>query len=178
MQVLNWADYLTIAIIVISTLISLIRGFVCEIMSLITWIIAFIIAFEFSGKLSLAFANYIQSQSTRLAIGFAIIFIVTLILGSLIGHFLSMLVSKGKIKGVDRTLGMIFGFMRGILVIAVILLLVSIGSPDHAKWWTESYLLPHFQGLVNWLSGFLPHQISSLQQATNNVVTNNPVPSM
>ena len=171
MQALNWADYVILAIIVISTLISLIRGFVREVLSLATWVAAFIVAFLFSSKLSTVFTSFIHSQAVRLTISFAIVFIITLILGDLLSYLVSKLASKKGLSGIDRTLGMLFGFVRGILIIAVLLLLVAMGSPEHALWWQQSYLIPHFQGLVDWLHNFLPQQMHHLSNAAANGAT-------
>lgn len=170
MQQFNWADYVIMAIIAISTLISLIRGFVREVLSLITWVIAFIVAFMFSGRVADAFASAIHTPSLRLAIGFAILFLVTLILGGLLSFLISTLVVKTGLSGTDRTLGMVFGFVRGVLVIAVVLLLVSLGATDHPDWWKTSYLIPHFQGLVNWLNTFLPEKLASLSHTATQAI--------
>jgi membrane protein required for colicin V production len=161
-HILNWADYVIIAIIAISILISLLRGFIREILSLATWIIAFIVGFKFSGKLAIAFAPYTQNSSLRVTISFAILFLIVLILGGLIGHLVAAVAMRGKLGLVDRTLGMIFGFLRGILVVAVLLLLITMSATKPDIWYKESYLIPHFQSLVNWMHDFLPKKIKDV----------------
>lgn len=158
MHLLNWADYTIIGIVCLSTLIGLARGFVREILSLATWIVAFLLAFEFCDNLAQFFTSYISNSSFRVAVAFAVLFGATLLLGSLFNYLLTHLVTKSSMKGPDRILGMVFGFARGILVIAVVLLLFSLNN-EKDDWQNKSYFVPRFQVLVDWLHGFLPQKI-------------------
>ena len=159
---LNLADCAIIGIIVLSALISLIRGFVREAISLATWIIAIIIAIKFAPVLSTYFENYIQTPSFRIAAAFLIIFFVLLLIGSLINYLISTLVSKTGLSGTDRLLGLIFGFARGILFIGVIVMLANMTSVPKENWFQKSQLIPHFQGLSEWLKGFVPEQMQKI----------------
>lgn len=161
MYSINWADYSIVGIICISTLIGLLRGFIKETLSLITWFIAFLIGFKFCKQLSDFFSSYITNDSLRTAFSFAILFAITLILGSIVSHLIAKLITKNGLKGPDRVLGMLFGFARGILVIAVLLLLILISSEEKSNWQQESYLVPKFSGLVNWLHTFLPNKVET-----------------
>ncbi len=167
---LNWADFAIIAIIIISTLISLIRGFVREILSLITWAAAFIVAFKFCAAVASLFQPYIDNPSIRLAIGFALLFFVVLIIGDLISYMIARFASNKGLSTIDRSFGMIFGFLRGVLLVAVLLLLASLGSSSQDQWYQSSYLIPHFQPLVTWLHSFLPAKLSTVSQATHGVI--------
>jgi len=164
---LNWADCFIIAVITISMLLSLIRGFVREVLSLATWVVAFVVAFKFSGKLAVVFAGYLKTPSLRLAIAFAILFIITLILGGLFGFLLSQLIVKTGLSGTDRILGMVFGVARGVLVITVLLLLVTVTTHKDAGWEQHSVLIPHFRWLVHWLRGFLPAKMVGLAKTAS-----------
>ena len=152
----NWADYAVIAFILISTLISLVRGFVREAISLCTWIIAFWIAFAFSNIMSVFFEGYIQTQSIRVVVSFVLLFVIVLIFGGVVNFLIGELVNKTGLSGTDRTLGTVFGFMRGILLVALLMLLGMMTSFSHADWWKHSILIPHFKELVQWMQHFLP----------------------
>ncbi|MBN2689634.1 MAG: CvpA family protein [Gammaproteobacteria bacterium] len=162
----NWADYTIIAIIVISTLISLMRGFVREALSLITWVAAFIVAFKFCDRVAALFINYIQTPNFRVALGFAILFIIVLILGGLLGFLITQLIVKTGLTGTDRLLGTVFGIIRGVLLVAVILLLINVDQKKPADWWQHSYFIPYFKELVAYLHSFLPAKISALTAHT------------
>ena len=170
LNAINWADYVIIAIIIVSTLVSIIRGFIREVLSLATWVVAFIVAFSFCDKLADAFIAYTENSSLRFAIAFAILFLVTLILGGLIAHLISILISKARLNLADRSLGMIFGFMRGIIVIGVLLLLVQMVMPERPAWCKESYFVPHFQKLVDYLHGFFPIDNNNLEEQVDAVI--------
>lgn len=153
---LNWLDYVIIALISVSVIISLIRGFVREVLSLATWIIGFLIAFNFAHDLSLMFAGHIKSPTTQFVLAFAILFLATLILGAIVNYLISNLVKKTGLSGTDRVLGMALGGVRGVLIVAILILLAGFTSLPKDNAWTQSYLLPHFTTCVTWLEHFIP----------------------
>lgn len=167
-HIFTWADYVILAVIGISVLISIIRGFIREILSLAVWVTAFFVAFKFCKQLASVFAPYTNNVSLRITIGFAVLFIIVLILGGLLTYLISLLITKTHLSFIDRTLGMIFGFVRGILLVAVLLLLLSVHSYSHEPWWSESYFIPQFKNLITWLNSFLPKTVNNLKE---NVIT-------
>lgn len=154
---LNWIDFSIIGIIGISVLISLMRGFVREAISLLTWIIAFVVAFKFCGALANLFASFIQTPFLRLILSFALLFIIVLVLGALINFLMGELITHSGLGGADRFLGMLFGFLRGVLLAGVLILLVSITTLVNETYWQKSVLIPYFQVLVSWMRAFLPY---------------------
>jgi len=152
----NWTDYVIVAILCLSTLISLMRGFVREAMSLITWIVAFWLAFKFHNYVADFLTSYIKAPSLRMIVAFAVIFIIILIVGSIINYLMREVITSTGLGSTDRVLGVCFGVMRGILLLGVMILLGNIGTFSHSSWWQQSVLIPHFQGLSNWLHGFVP----------------------
>jgi membrane protein required for colicin V production len=74
----TWVDWAILAVIAISALISLSRGFVKEALSLLTWIIAGAVAWMFGGALAQYLENYIETPSARVIAGCAILFVATL----------------------------------------------------------------------------------------------------
>jgi len=166
----GWVDYTILAVVAISTIIGLIRGFIREILSLVTWVAAFVIAFKFSGNLAQLFSHYVKTSSLRLVLAFALLFIITLILGGLLSYLLSHVADKTGLTGTDRVLGMVFGIVRGILVIAVVMLLLSVEANGKMDWSQHSILAPHFQWLVHWLREFLPAKFTHFAKETSKVI--------
>lgn len=147
---MNWADGVIIAILSISALFSLKRGFVKEALSLVTWVSAFIIARLFSSALEIVLMDYIDTPSIRLATAFGGLFIVTLIVGALVSNVFEMLINATGLSGTDRVLGMGFGIARGGLVVVVLVALVGQTPATADTWWSDSQLIPHFALMENW----------------------------
>jgi membrane protein required for colicin V production len=157
---LNIADYVIVAVVAVSMLISLFRGFLKEFISLVVWVAGFWVAIEFYTALSEVLAPYITNVSVRLIISFIGLFLAVLILGSLFSYLLSFVVDKSGLGGFNRLLGMIFGCARGVLLVSVILLLISTTSFVQDEWWKKSVLIPHLQIIVDWLRAVLPQKIT------------------
>lgn len=145
MAVFNWADWAIIAISTLSCVISLVRGFVKEALSVAIWVIAFGVATWFSPKLAPMLAVYIDAVSLRQMAAFASLFVVTLLIGGAVNYLLSTLIRATGLSGTDRLLGVLFGLIRGFVIIMVIVLYLPKMVPvDQDTWWSESKLIPHF----------------------------------
>lgn len=158
--VFNWADYVIIAILLLSIVIGLFRGLIREVFSLVTWVGAFVVGFVFSKNLANLFINLIKNDTIRIVVAFLVLFVVTLIIGGLISYLLSQLVQKTGLSGTDRMLGILFGFGRGALIVSLLLLVVSVGDVSEATWWKNSVLIPQFKPVVVWLRSFLPNKLA------------------
>lgn len=153
-----WVDYVILGIVGLSALISLVRGFVREALSLVIWIAAFWIAWTFFRELAVLL-DWLSVPSVRLGISFAILFIVTLIVGALVSFLVGQLVEKTGLSGTDRLIGVLFGATRGALLVAVLVLLAGLTPFPDDPWWQESHLIGYFQELAVWLKTLLPPDI-------------------
>jgi membrane protein required for colicin V production len=163
---MNWFDWTVLAIVAVSTLISLKRGFMKEALSLAAWVAAFLVSTSFAARLSLQLGDYISNDALRYASAYVILFAATLMLGSLINTLLAQLVRVTGLTGADRLLGTVFGFARGMLVVLVLVfVLQAVMSEDEQESLQESRLLPHLQMVSEWarqnlsdanISGSLP----------------------
>lgn len=158
--VLNWVDYVIISIIGLSTLISLIRGFVREALSLGVWLVAFFVAFKFSSSLAPSLQSYISSETFRFAAAFSLLMLGSLIGGAIVTHFLSLLIHKTGLSGTDRLLGVLFGLCRGIFLVVILLMIGQLSNLQRQPWWAASQMIPQFQGLVTQMERLLPDQMS------------------
>lgn len=148
---MNWADYTILGILLVSGLISLKRGFIKEALALAGWVAAFIIAMLFGSSLETLFVDSIASPSIRKIVAFAILFVSTLIVAGLINYLLSELVKMTGLSGTDRLLGMIFGLIRGVIIImAILIFLPAIVPLDQESWWQSSLLIPEFLSMEDW----------------------------
>lgn len=160
MSMLNWLDFVLIGIILFSTLVSLIRGFVKEAFSLAIWILAFWISWTFFRELADQFVNLVDTPSVRLGIAFALLMLISLVLGGLLNFLLIQLIERTGLTGSDRFIGMFFGAARGILLVSVLILLAGLTPFPSDPWWKASQLVPYFEELAIWLRSLLPPEIA------------------
>jgi membrane protein required for colicin V production len=157
---MSWVDYLIIGIIGLSALISLIRGFVREAVSLLVWVGAFFVAWTYFRELSERLAPWVSTPSLRLALAFAVLMLVVLVLGAIVGFVIGRLVDKTGLSGTDRLLGVLFGAARGAVLVAALVLLAGLTPFPQDPWWRDSLLIVHFQQLAVWLLSLLPPEIA------------------
>ncbi len=156
-----WVDYLIPGIIAVSALLSLMRGFVREAMSLAGWLVAVWVALHFSQPLAEAFLGGISAPSLRLGVAFVILFVVVLVLSALVNRLANQLVKRTGLTGTDRMIGMLFGAVRGAVVVAVLVLLAGMTTMPQDPWWRESVTIGYFQDLAVWLQESLAPEIKS-----------------
>lgn len=148
---MNWADWTIIGIVGISSLVSIVRGFVREAISLVIWGMAFIVSVTFHERLAVLLQNSVQSASLRYVISYASLFIATLIVGSMIKYLLGELIKMTGLSGTDRMLGIVFGMGRGIIIVMAILIFLPMLIPvDQDPWWQQSLLIPEFLVIEQW----------------------------
>ena len=148
---MSWLDWTILAIIAVSTLFSLKRGFVKEALSLLAWVAAFLISTAFAAALSLQLTDIIINDSLRYATAYVILFAATLMLGSLLNMLLAQVIRVTGLSGTDRVLGTVFGFARGLLLVLVLVFIMqAVLAPEEQQFMRESRLLPHLKVVQQW----------------------------
>ncbi len=146
----TWIDWLIAGIVVVSALVSLRRGFFKEILSLITWVAAVFVAWTFGGALSIHLTPYFDTPSVRVMVACALLFVATLFVGALVNRLIGGLIQMTGLSGTDRVLGMVFGGLRGCLLVTAIIGLMTLAPLDQDPAWQQSVLIPHFLLLADW----------------------------
>ena len=154
-------DYAILGILLISSFISLVRGFVKEALSLVGWVLAFWVSLSFAVPLSKLFESSSDDPTLRLIIAFVALFVLSLIVSSVINFFASRLVQRTGLTGTDRFLGVIFGFLRGALLVSVLVLLAGLTTLPKEDWWDDSFLLFRFQAIAVWIRELLPGDVAA-----------------
>lgn len=153
-------DYLVLAIVGISVLFSIMRGFVREILALASWIIAFVVARFYTMDLAPLLPAAIPSESLRILAAFLILFLLTLLLCSLLGIALARVFKKVGLGWLDRGLGALFGVLRGILIVGVLVLLAGFTALPRDTVWRNAMFSAPLEAMVQSLLPWLPDDIA------------------
>lgn len=158
---MNWADYTILGIIGISAVVSTLRGFFSEAFSLLGWVLAFWVALTYTRPLAAHLPELIAIHAVRLGVAFFALLVTTLLVAALVSFLIGQLVDTTRITGTDRLLGIVFGIARGVIIIAVLILLAGLTPFPQDPWWHQSLLIDHFQVIAMEMRKFLPPDIGS-----------------
>jgi len=125
----NWLDYIIAAIVLASFLTAILKGLTRELVTLAAVIAGILGALWWYPDLARHFDPYTSSTSVSGFVAFAVIFLIFLVAGALISKILATLVKASGLRGADRLLGGAFGFLRGILIAAVLVLAIVAFTP-------------------------------------------------
>ncbi|PAV24891.1 colicin V production CvpA [Tamilnaduibacter salinus] len=162
MEALIWIDWVIIAIIAVSTVISLKRGFVREALSLVTWVAAFLIARTFHPQMQTLLQGTVETPLVRLVAAFAILFFGTLIVGAVINNLIGHLVRATGLSPTDRVLGMGFGLLRGLIVVIVAIALTRYSPLSQGAWWQQSIMIDRLALVESWSRRMLGDEFERL----------------
>lgn len=161
---MNEVDAVILVIVGLSCLFGLWRGFVKEVLSLVTWVAALSLSRLYSDDLAQYMVNLIENEAARLVAAFAIVFVVVMMLGTFINHMLTKLLAITGLKIADRIFGGVFGIARGAVITVVILFIVG-PFVNETERWQQSQLIPYGLQLIDYTQGYIgvPDVDSELQ---------------
>jgi membrane protein required for colicin V production len=142
---LIWVDLAILSLIALSVLTGLFRGFVKELISLSVWVLAIWLAYHYGDKLHPFLMSYIHDKHLRTAVAFLILFFATLILGGIVNSLLNFIMRRTGLSGTDRALGMGFGLLRGVFIIALLMVAVRMTSLPYQQYAKQSKLYAQFE---------------------------------
>ena len=158
-------DVVVIFVICLSALFSLMRGFVKEAISLTTWIIAIWLAATFAPKLAEVLPASLESEAVRQAVSFGVLFVLTLMVGALVSMLINQVVKKTGLSGADRIFGVVFGVIRGGLIIVVFVVIAQMTPLPETDWWKTSVLLQWFENAAIVIQEYIPEDLSLSNQS-------------
>ena len=153
-------DYAMLGIVGLSILISVWRGLVREVISLLSWLVALWIAARFSVDFADWMPAAITNPSVRYVAAFAALFLGTIIVLELIGVLIAKLLHAVGLSFIDRLLGAIFGFARGVLIAWVLTLLGGLTTLPQRDWWRDSVFAAPLQAAVLAARPLLPAELA------------------
>ncbi len=159
-QPMTLFDYFAIAIVGISMLLGLTRGAIKEVFSLASWIIAFIVARLFSVQFAQILESAVSNLSLRLLTAFIILFIVALIVMGLISLMLTAAIKKIGLGSLDRLLGTVIGFLRGVVIMLVLVILGGMTTLPQQSDWRNAFTSGWFEVLAQTVKPWLPEAMA------------------
>ena len=149
-------DYAIVGIISISLALGLWRGFVREALSLVVWIGAFSLSYSSADLLAPILESVVADKALRVAVSFVAIFISVHVVGFFVSRLLSKIVKSIGLSSVDRVAGAGFGFLRGFIIVSVIVLLIGMTPIKDSPQWTGSSLVPMVGEALGWIQERYP----------------------
>lgn len=149
-------DYLVLCILVSSVVISTMRGLVKEILSLLGWVVAFVVANAYGAKLAPLLPSIIPGEAVRLMVAFAALFIGVRILMGLATLAIDSLVKASGMTLADRGLGGLFGLGRGIVIVLAAVILCGMTSIPQQAFWKNALLSPIAEAGARTVKPYLP----------------------
>jgi membrane protein required for colicin V production len=131
-------DWVFVAVLALSFLVGAWRGLVYEVLSVISWIAAFIVAQWLAPDAAGWLPVQRAPEAGRYAMGFIVVFIAVVFAGALLAWLIKKLIEAVGLRPVDRTLGAAFGLMRGAILLMAVAVVVNMSPARSAEWWTES----------------------------------------
>jgi membrane protein required for colicin V production len=172
---MQWVDLAIIIVIGLSVLTGLFRGFVKELVALCVWVLAIWLGLNHSHGVEPYLQSYIQEQTARTAVAFIIILFGTLFVGGIINAVFGFILKRVGLSGTDRTLGMGFGFLRGVFIVSLMITVVQMTSIPYQQYTQDSKLYPQFSPLVSWLSLQMPEVLSHVKSVDNHISNSEPL---
>ncbi|MCB1749613.1 MAG: CvpA family protein [Gammaproteobacteria bacterium] len=157
---MNWADIAILAVILVSILVSVLRGFVKEMLSLLAWVAAFWMAIHFSSTASALLEPYVAVATARLVIAFVAVLVATLIGVGVVNFVIGKLIESTGLSGTDRLLGAVFGFARGAAIVGIAVLLAGLTPLPTQPWWQEAQTIPPFETAALYALNWLPPDLA------------------
>ncbi len=157
---LNGVDYAYFAFMALSMIWGAVRGLTRSLLSMIVWLLAFILPGILGDVLAPHMAFITVIPKAQIWLSFIAIFLLVLIFGFLLSFIVKKGVDVSELNGSDRFLGLIFGFLRSIAVLAVLTVLISLTTLSEADSWRNSVLVPRFDIAIENILGVFPGDLT------------------
>ena len=158
---LSGIDLVILVVILLSALVSFVRGAAKEVVGLLTWVAAFAITILYTARFAtLLPIETIESPAARAAVSAIVLFLGVMFIGSLVGWLFRKATAGTAVGVLDRLLGVGFGTLRGVLIVMLLVLAAGlVPALKQEPWWRQSFLLPGFEYLARIAHGQLPPEI-------------------
>lgn len=153
-------DYIVLGIVGVSVVVSIMRGAVRELFAVLGWVVAVWVARTYATELAPLLPPDIPTDSLKLLAAFIILVLGVLLVSSLLCIAISRLIDKLGASWLNRTVGMLFGLFRGLLIVGVLVLLAGLTNLPKDPRWTNAMFSPPLEVLVKSALPWLPEPLT------------------
>jgi membrane protein required for colicin V production len=161
-------DYIILAIILISAVMGLVRGLLREAVAVITWFLAIVLAWSFASSLEPVLGGVLVGSPLRIWAARAIIFVGVLLLGGAVAVILGHYVRVSMFAGMDKFLGLVFGLVRGVVIVGAFTIAIQALRMDEDVRWKHSRLLPYATAVADALRGIVGEKLERIEMKLQN----------
>lgn len=154
-------DYALLFVLVCSSILGMMRGFIKEVLTLVGWVLAFIVANRFGEAFSHMLPQFIPTAVLRIVIAYVILFILTRIAVLLLAKTLQAMLGSGILSSMNRILGCAFGLARGVLISLILILLCGLTSLPKQDFWKNAKLSPYAEQIAQKTLPYLPESLAN-----------------
>lgn len=154
-----WIDWVIVAVLVISALLGVMRGMLREAISLTTWVAALLLGRTFGPQIAEMLKPYLENELLRTALGYALTVLIIIMLGSIAGRIGKTLVNASGLGNFDRALGLLFGALRGVAILIILVAIAGLTPMAKESVWRDSMLVPMLEDLRDQAAGLIDQQI-------------------
>jgi membrane protein required for colicin V production len=150
-------DYALLAILAVSALRGLWRGLLAEVLGLVGWIAAALIALHYVGRVApLIPANWPGGALTQWLVAFALLVVAVMLVVAVFNALLARVTAATGLRGVDRSLGMMFGLLRGVILVLLVVMFARFTELPKQDFWRDSLLRPYAEQGLRAVKPLLP----------------------
>src|SRR5262245_33877920 len=153
-------DYAVLIVMGLSVLVSVVRGALREVVSLASWVASGYVAVRLAPSVAGLFPSVVTSPEVRVAAAFIVVLVICLLVFSMMTLLLTKLIAKAGLNGTDRTLGAVFGVVRGVVILVLLVLLAGLTPLPREPVWRNAMFSPPLEALALYARGYLPQRFA------------------
>lgn len=160
LRALSAFDYVCLTVLMLSAAVGAWRGLVSELIAILGWLVAFFAAWQFWPLGAALLSGIISNTFWQQIGGAALLFVLALILASLLRVALKQFLRLLGLRGLDRMLGMLFGLVRGVLLVLIFVLFGGLTQLSAQPWWQQGATSDFLEQVVLDFRPWMPDEVA------------------